>query len=145
MCVALVARARALHIIRFETQQGVREVEVRDGELLRSALLGNGVSCHNGRSQWINCRGLGTCGTCAVRVEGAVEPRSTIEDARLALPPHDATAGLRLACQCRVRGDVTVTKYAGFWGQHTATVVAAPEPSELPLGNLEFVLDRGGD
>jgi ferredoxin len=33
-------------------------------------------------------------------------------------PPHHPEAGLRLACQCTVLGDLTVTKYQGLWGQH---------------------------
>ena len=38
------------------------------GTLLRTALLQNGLTPHNGRAELINCRGLGTCGTCAVEV-----------------------------------------------------------------------------
>jgi len=38
------------------------------GTKLRTAMLLNGVSPHNGRAQLINCRGLGTCGTCAVEI-----------------------------------------------------------------------------
>lgn len=36
--------------------------------LVRVAMLTSGVSPHNGRAKLINCRGLGTCGTCAVQV-----------------------------------------------------------------------------
>jgi hypothetical protein len=35
------------------------------------------------------------------------------------MPPHRLEAGLRLACQTTVLGDVTVTKYDGLFGQHT--------------------------
>jgi ferredoxin len=38
------------------------------GSKLRTAMLLNGVSPHNGKAQLINCRGLGTCGTCAVEI-----------------------------------------------------------------------------
>jgi ferredoxin len=49
------------------TYRGV-EVTAPQGSRLRSALLQGGVSPHNDRAQLINCRGLGTCGTCAVEV-----------------------------------------------------------------------------
>ncbi len=38
------------------------------GATLRTAMLEAGVTLHNGRATLINCRGLGTCGTCAVEV-----------------------------------------------------------------------------
>lgn len=41
---------------------------VLQGTKLRTALLQNGVSPHNGNAKLINCRGLGTCGTCAVEI-----------------------------------------------------------------------------
>lgn len=63
------------------------------GELLRTAALKSGlVSPHNGRANLINCRGLGTCGTCAVTIQsGLVRPihRNRKEQIRLALPPHN--------------------------------------------------------
>jgi ferredoxin len=66
----------------------------------------------------IHCRGHGTCGTCAVHIEGAVSDPTPAELRRLRLPPHDPEAGLRLACQCSVLGDVVVTKHPGLFGQH---------------------------
>jgi hypothetical protein len=43
--------------------------QARHGELLRTAALRVGkTSPHNGRANLINCRGLGTCGTCAVEL-----------------------------------------------------------------------------
>jgi ferredoxin len=91
-------------------------VECEEGAVLRDLLLAAGESPHNGRSSAINCRGHGTCGTCAVAVEGAVSDRTARESARLSVPPHDPASGLRLACQTRVEGDVTVRRYPGFWG-----------------------------
>jgi ferredoxin len=66
----------------------------------------------------IHCRGRGTCGTCAVRVEGPVSEPTPAELRRMRFPPHHPEAGLRLACQCSVLGDITVTKYQGLFGQH---------------------------
>ena len=136
-----------------------RAVRVARGTRLRTALLENGLTPHNGRAQLINCRGLGTCGTCAVRLTaGAVDPPAwtAAERLRLNFPPHRApgSEALRLACQVTCESDLVVAKCAGFWGQHTdapplpdlaeeggggngeAAAVAPP-----PLGELEYVLD----
>ncbi|HEY9617976.1 MAG TPA: 2Fe-2S iron-sulfur cluster-binding protein [Microcoleaceae cyanobacterium] len=87
------------------------------GANLRQALLQNGIDVYNGKAAVINCHGLGTCGTCAVAVEGQVSAPSWRETARLSLPPHTAGKQRRLACQTQILGDVTVTKSDGFWGQ----------------------------
>jgi ferredoxin len=87
------------------------------GANLRQVLLKQGINIHNGAAQAINCRGIGTCGTCAVRVEGKISPMEWREQARLSLPPHQKGRDRRLSCQVKVLGDVTVTKYDGFWGE----------------------------
>jgi len=96
-----------------------REIDCEEGTVLRDVLLDADESPHNGRADALNCRGHGTCGTCAVEVEGETSERDAAERRRLSLPPHDPDDGLRLSCQTRVEGDLTVRKYPGFWGQHT--------------------------
>jgi len=93
------------------------EIECEEGAVLRDTLLDAGVSPHNGASEYLNCRGHATCGTCAVAVSGDVSEMTDDERRRLSLPPHDVESGLRLSCQTRVLGDVDVVKYPGFWGQ----------------------------
>ncbi|MFC7129714.1 2Fe-2S iron-sulfur cluster-binding protein [Haloferax chudinovii] len=95
-----------------------REIECDRGDVLRDVLRAAGESPHNGHSSWFNCRGGGSCGTCAVEVRGPVTYRTKKERRRLRFPPHDADSGLRLACQTVVLGDLWVEKYPGFWGQH---------------------------
>lgn len=87
------------------------------GAVLRDVLLAGDESPHNGASGVVNCRGLGSCGTCAVEVSGPVSDRTRRERLRLRVPPHDLDSGLRLACQTQVLGDVTVEKHVGLWGQ----------------------------
>ena len=94
-------------------------IECESGERLRDVLLRAGLTPHNGNAQWFNCKGFGTCGTCAVRIEGEVGPKNAREQWRLDFPPHNEEDGLRLACQVRVESDLVVTKYEGFWGQDT--------------------------
>lgn len=87
------------------------------GANLRRVLLAHDVALHNGRANLINCRGIGSCGTCAVMIEGEVSAANWKDRGRRSLPPHDAQRPLRLACQTSVLGDITVTKYDQFWGQ----------------------------
>lgn len=105
-----------------------RTVECLPGANLRVVLLRARLPLYTRVARAIHCRGHGTCGTCAVRVEGAVSEPTPIELRRLRLPPHHPESGLRLACQCNVLGDVTVTKYEGLCGQHT-------EPPGRPDGD----------
>jgi len=102
---------------------GDAEIDCEEGAVLRDVLLDAGVSPHNGAADALNCRGHGTCGTCAVEIRGdggdadpGVSGVGAVERGRLAVPPHDPGSGLRLACQARVYGDITVTKHPGFWG-----------------------------
>ncbi len=94
------------------------------GDNLRSVLLRHKPSIrgslYNGAAGLTHCRGLGTCGTCAVDVKGDLTPMTKIEKWRLAFPPHQLDSGLRLACQVCVMGDLVVTKHSGLWGQRFA-------------------------
>lgn len=94
-------------------------IECPHGANLRVVLLRARLPLYTRVARAVHCRGSGLCGTCAVRVEGPVSEPTAVELRRLRLPPHDRDSGLRLACQCSVLGDVTVTKYEGHWGQHT--------------------------
>lgn len=96
-----------------------RELDCETGANLRTLLLEADVDLYNGPAATVNCRGLGTCGTCAVAVDGPTSDPTAIERARLSVPPHDGDSGLRLACQTSVEGDCTVRKYPGTWGQRT--------------------------
>jgi len=150
--------------VNFETSDGVQVITVQKGEILRTAMLKRGLSPHNGKSRLINCRGLGTCGTCAVEItptgsastsikstneENVVLPvdRNTRERLRLNFPPHgspDQSPHLRLACQVQIQDtDVNVKKRCGFWGQDSSEddLLVESHDAQLYFGELEFVLD----
>ena len=86
------------------------------GANLRAALLANNIDLYSPRAKYVNCMGIGTCGTCAVAIEGEVSEANWRDIARRKLPPHDPEKNLRLACQTKVLGDIRVTKFEGFWG-----------------------------
>jgi ferredoxin len=130
----LVTRADAASIdtdtcsITWTTADGSRVIDVQRGELLRTALLRRGLSPHNNNSQLINCRGLGTCGTCAVEVRGVEPPEASARERfRLSFPPHELRPNLRLACLTCVHGDVVVSKFEGFWGAQSTPAPAAAD------------------
>ena len=102
------------------------EIECREGANLRDVLLDAGLTPHNGKSKTFNCHGFASCGTCAVRVEGEVSDVGIREKARLLVPPHHPNYRLRLACQTKVEGDVTVEKYPGMWGTDLASEPLGP-------------------
>ena len=153
--------ARRQHIIRWRSTGDDVTFTANDGELLRTAALRRGlVSPHNGRARLINCRGLGTCGTCAVEIESPLEEgndsasaplapvdppeRNNVENVRLNFPPHNFSSkqspNLRLACQVAVRGDLVVTKRAGFWGQNDEQKVG-PSSAKTYFGEMEYIFD----
>ena len=84
---------------------------------LREVLLKNDVDVYNDAAKIVNCHGFGTCGTCAVEVEGDVSAMQWQEKTRLSLPPHSPNSNRRLSCQVKVLGDVKVSKHEGFWGE----------------------------
>mmetsp|Transcript_7809 Transcript_7809/g.14184 ORF Transcript_7809/g.14184 Transcript_7809/m.14184 type:complete len:169 (-) Transcript_7809:159-665(-) len=112
-------------------------IEVPRGTKLRTLLINSGVTPHNGASKVICCRGLGTCGTCAVSIvnsDGVVpENRSVREDLRLQFPPHTEgnteSKNLRLSCQVYVENDVYIRKFSGFWG-HKNKQVTFNDPNQ---------------
>jgi ferredoxin len=95
-----------------------REIPCKQGDNLRKVLRQANLTPHNSEANWLNCKGMGTCGTCAIRVDGKVSPITAVEKWRLNFPPHKMENGLRLACQCTVLSDLKIEKYEGFWGQN---------------------------
>ena len=95
------------------------ELECPKGSNLRRALAQHFGFLYNSPMAVIHCRGMGTCGTCAVKITGNVSPPTAMEKWRLNFPPHKQSLkkGLRLACQCQVLGDLEITKWDGRWGQ----------------------------
>ncbi|MGY6530292.1 MAG: 2Fe-2S iron-sulfur cluster-binding protein [Cyanobacterium sp.] len=96
-----------------------KNISCQVGDNLRKVLLQNDAPLYNGKAKYINCMGIGSCGTCAVQIQGEVNSPNWKDKARRSFPPHSSDRDLRLACQTKVLGDIAVTKYEGFWGHKT--------------------------
>ena len=91
-----------------------KEIQVPAGANLRKEALQAGVNLYPAVNKVVNCHGFGTCGTCRVLVTKGMEntsPKGLIESGLLAVSlayiGNEET--MRLACQTRVNGDITVT------------------------------------
>lgn len=95
-----------------------RQITCTPGQNLRRILIDNSLTPHNHESRYINCKGLGTCGTCAVHIiAGENGKMNSIEKIRLSLPPFQKSQTLRLACQMTVTSNLELKKGNGFWGE----------------------------
>ena len=91
-----------------------KEIQVPAGANLRKEALRAGVQLYPGIHKVANCHGWGSCGSCRVLVTKGMEntsPKGILESARLAvsLAAIGNEQTMRLACQTRVEGDITVT------------------------------------
>jgi ferredoxin len=94
-----------------------QRIPAKVGQTVKAALVSAGETPHGGGSELLHCPSVGTCGTCAMAIDGPISEMTPMERWRLNFPPHRLDQGLRLACQARVLGDVMVEKREGFWGQ----------------------------
>jgi ferredoxin len=99
------------------------EVEVEAGTNLRQAALKAGLGLYGTLERYLNCRGLGMCGTCKVHVKSGMEnlnPRTLLEKANLNLHPLSMLSSIgneneiRLACQVVVNGDCSIETTPGL-------------------------------
>ncbi len=96
--------------------------EVVEGSNLREALLEQDINLYSAGAKVFNCRGHGTCGTCFVSVEGSVSEPTEAETKRTIFHPHFDHRERRLACQVKVMGDVSITKFEGYFGDGEESV-----------------------
>lgn len=114
-------------VINFVNEK--KQVQVPEGANLRQEALKAGVKLYNGLNGYgakvnevLNCHGLGHCGTCRVLVTKGmdnVSPMGLMEKITFnAGPGLFAYLGneqtMRLACCCKVNGDVDVVTKPQF-------------------------------
>jgi ferredoxin len=94
-----------------------KEIEVPQGSNLRKEAIKAGIELYSGPHRFLNCRGLGGCGTCRVLVKSGMEnlnKKTFIEKLNLNLHPLTSFAyighedEMRLSCQVQVNGDCSV-------------------------------------
>ncbi len=100
-----------------------KEIEVPAGANLRLAAMEAGIPIYKGLDRYLNCRGLGLCGTCRVHVTQGMEnlsPKTLRERINFNLHPLGMFAAIghenviRLSCQVRVNGDCSVQTQPPF-------------------------------
>jgi ferredoxin len=100
-----------------------REIEVPEGSNLRDEARKAGIQLYSGMARYLNCHGLGMCGTCRVLVKEGMEnlaPKTALEKFNLTMHPMTMLATLghenetRLACQVKVNGDCTIETTPAF-------------------------------
>lgn len=96
-----------------------KEIEVPEGSNLRIEARNADVDIYKGPDKYLNCRGLGLCGTCKVYVKEGMEnlsPKGVRERGRLTM--SFASIGhedeIRLACQVTVNGDCKIETQPEF-------------------------------
>jgi ferredoxin len=96
-----------------------QEIEVPAGSNLRQEAKKAGIKIYKGLDAYLNCRGLGLCGTCNVLVKKGMEnlgPKTFME--RFTLARSMSSVGhedeMRLACQTTVNGDCTIETQPAF-------------------------------
>jgi ferredoxin len=100
-----------------------KEIEVPAGANLRQALREAGIQVYQGIEKYLNCRGLGMCGTCQVLVKEGMahlSKKSLRERFNFAFHPKTSLAvighedEMRLSCQCTVEGDCSIEVRPAF-------------------------------
>jgi ferredoxin len=100
-----------------------KEIEVPEGANLRREAIKAGIELYPGMHSYLNCRGLGGCGTCRVLVKSGMEnlnKTTFVEKLNLNFHPLTSFAyighedEMRLACQVRVNGDCSVVTKPPF-------------------------------
>ncbi|MFO0984411.1 MAG: 2Fe-2S iron-sulfur cluster binding domain-containing protein [Planctomycetota bacterium] len=85
-------------------------LEIPAGTNLRQALLARGINVYPPMRRFLNCHGLGLCGTCKVEVSDprAVEPAAKTRAEKKHTFDVPDWSKIRLSCQCKVAGDMIV-------------------------------------
>jgi ferredoxin len=94
-----------------------KEIEVPLGANLRKELRKAGIEVYASLNRYLNCRGLGLCGTCKVLVKKGMEnlcSKTWRERFNFNFHPLTLMAAvghedeMRLSCQVQVNGDCTI-------------------------------------
>lgn len=107
-----------INMVKVKLPNGESLIVTKD-KVLRESLKGHFDQIYSKPFKFFHCRGMGTCGTCAVEIKGKATSPTKMEKWRLNFPPHknSLNKGLRLLCQCKPLSDLELIKHEGLWGQ----------------------------
>jgi Na+-transporting NADH:ubiquinone oxidoreductase subunit F len=131
----LVMGARAVLLPALEVTVTVNEsraLAARTGQKLLGVLTAGGIHLPS------TCGGAGTCGLCRVTLVNGGGASLPTEVTRLS--HREVVAGLRLACQVVLRGDIKITVPDELFAVETLDCVVAANDTVAPLIK-ELVLD----
>jgi ferredoxin len=108
-----------------------KEIQVPVGANLRSEAMKAGIQVYSGVHKVLHCPGLGQCGSCRVKIIKGQEnasPMGFVEKLKFRMPVPDPMPCLafignedtmRLSCQTKVMGDMTVETHPplNLWGE----------------------------
>jgi len=88
-----------------DTETGeTRVIKVGYGANLRKAALFKEVNLYKGMHEHLNCRGMGSCGSCMVEVE----PLENVNGQTIIEKLQKVTGNNKLSCRTKVYGDITI-------------------------------------
>ncbi len=120
------------------TVNGHHRVAGRSNEKLLDVLNAAGIAVPSG------CAGQGTCGLC--RVSGVTDTQGPLATETARLSTADLRAGVRLACQVTVRGDMHVTVPEDVLGSASYSCTVTSTRSVTPLiREIVLALPEGAD
>ena len=118
-------------IVKFVKEK--KEIEVPEGAWLRAEAVKAGINTNcgvngvgAGLNKYVNCFGMGLCGTCRVLITAGAEntnPMTRKEKLKFKVPIPDPVPSMhyigneenmRLACMTQVNGDIEVETCPGF-------------------------------
>lgn len=112
-------------------------IEVPAGTNLRQAALSRGINLYPPLRRFLNCHGLGFCGTCKVEVSDckALDPVDKTRAEKKHTFHTPDWSKIRLACQCKVQGDLIVRTYPRLplaWYRYPAYSHLREQASTIP-------------
>lgn len=81
------------------------EFKVGLGANLRQAAQYKNIELYKGMHQYLNCRGMGLCGTCLIEVE----PMSNVDPQTVFEKLHKVGPNQKLSCRTKVYGPISIT------------------------------------
>ncbi len=74
------------------------------GGNLRQAAEARGINLYKGMNEYLNCHGMGSCGTCLIEIA----PLENVDGHSIIEKLHKIGDNQKLGCRTKVYGDITI-------------------------------------